>query len=90
MEGEETRRGMREKVRGIGEEGNTGKWGVCVCLSTLGRRVAEKRWGRTREETRRGMRRRIERLRVSVCVCVLSERKKKHPNNSYNIYIYII
>ena len=32
MEGEETRRGMREKVRGIGEGGNTGKWGVCVSV----------------------------------------------------------
>ena len=52
MGGEETRRGIKEKVRGIEEGGNTGKWGVCVSVCSGNVSCREMGW-RTGEETRR-------------------------------------
>ncbi|KAM2328746.1 hypothetical protein ACFXTH_015177 [Malus domestica] len=65
-EKKETRRGMREKVRGIGGGGNTGKWGVCVYVSSGKERCRKEMGGRTGEETRRG----------KVCVRVCGMREK--------------
>ncbi|TQD73500.1 hypothetical protein C1H46_040971 [Malus baccata] len=63
--GEETRTGKKEKVRGIGEGGNTGKWGVCVSVCSGNKTCREEMGGELEMNEERN-----EGEGSGLCVCV--------------------